>query len=163
MRNFLVLCLAGMFAAGCDYMAPLVAEPELAIDDDVIGVWQRAAGTETERLLVLPLSPKEYLAVYPAGSADAMFARGCRWRSGEINLVQLNWLGTASGRLPQDTRTFQYVSYTLRDNEMRLRLLNPEVVAKDIATPEDLSAAIAANHDHPELFLNEMLFRKIPD
>ena len=43
---------------------------------------------------------------------------------------------------------------------LRLRLLNPDVVAKDIASSEALAKAIADNQGKSDLFREAMVFRK---
>ena len=99
---------------GCDYKVPLVKTPTIGIDAAVVGLWERTdEDGKTESLLVLPLSKQEYLVVFPAGAKDAMFARGCLWRNGAVNLVQLDWFGTARGKVAEDNRTFQFVSYAV--------------------------------------------------
>ncbi len=75
-------------------------------------------------------------------------------------LVQLDWFGTAQGKLPDDNRTFQYAAYKMESDVLRLRLLNPDVVAKDIASSEALAKAIADNQGKSDLFREEMVFRK---
>ncbi len=150
--------------AGCDYTAPLVGTANMPMDSAVVGVWRKTgADNKMERLLVLPLSKLEYLVVFPAGSKDAMFARGCLWRGEATTLVQLDWFGTAQGKLPEDNRTFQYVTYTVASNALTCRLLNPDVVAKDIASSDALIKAIADNKDNPKLFRDNMVFQKVED
>jgi hypothetical protein len=139
----------------------LIRTPEAAIDAAVVGLWQRAgASGQTESLLVLPLSPREYLVVFPAGSKDAMFARGCFWRNKALTLVQLDWFGTAQAKLPEDNRTFQYLSYAVEGSALKFRLLNPEVVPKDVGSSKALTKAILNNKDNPKLFRDDMVFQK---
>lgn len=92
-----------------------------------------------------------------------MFAKGCLWRSAVVTLVQLDWFGTAQGKLPEDGRTFQFVSYTVKGDALRLRLLNPDVVAKEIRSTEALAKAIAGSQDNPRLFRDEMVFHKVKE
>jgi hypothetical protein len=157
----LVAAVCAMLA-GCDYTVPLVKTPSAVIDRAVVGLWRRANDEQDkESLLVLPLGEKEYLVVYPAESKDAMFARGCLCRNASNTLVQLDWFGTAKGKLPDDNRTFQYAAYKVESDVLRLRLLNPDAVAKDIASSDELAKAIADNQGKANLYRDEMVFRRI--
>ncbi len=161
-KRIILTCIVGMLMAGCDYTVPLVRMPEVAIDTDLIGKWERTAkGGEVESLLVLPLSKVEYLVVFPAGEKNEMFAKGCLWSNDSRTLIQLDWIGTAQPKLPENDRTFQYVSSSVEGNTLTLRLLNPDVVSKDIVSSEALAQAIADNKDNPKLFREEMIFQKV--
>lgn len=162
MKSVMLMCVACALLAGCDYTVPLVETPAAEIDATVVGLWQRSGkNAEAENLLVLPLGKHEYLVVFPVGSKDAMFARGCLWRSEAITLIQLDWFGTAQAKLPEDKRTFQFVSYAVEGHSIKLRLLNPDVVTKDLKLSEALAKAIVDNQDNPKLFRGEMVFQKV--
>jgi hypothetical protein len=165
MKKTLLLGLACICLAACDYTTPLVTRPETDIDNAVIGLWQRTDNDgKAESLLVLPWSKREYLVAFPAGTNEAMYARGCLWRGADRTLVQLDWFGTGRGALPDgDGRTFQFVSYKVESNTLRVALLNPEVVSNNLATAEVLIRAVSANKDHPKLFRDDMVFRKAKD
>ncbi len=161
MKRLMLICVTCALLAGCDYTVPLVKAPDAEIDAAVVGLWQRSReGGKKESLLVLPLNKQEYLVVFPVDSKEAMFARGCLWHSAAITLVQLDWFGTAEGKLPEDNRTYQFVSYAIKGDSIRLRLLNPDVVAKDVTSSDALAKAIADNKDNPERFRDEMVFQK---
>lgn len=161
MKKLLIMLCCGMLA-GCEYVVPLVTIPEIEIDGSVIGLWQRSTEDgKTEQLLALPLGPNEYLVSYPAGRKDAMFARACLCRVGDRTLVQLHWIGTAAGKLPDDKRVFQFATYSVEGPTLTVRLLNSEVVKRDLASPEALAAAIAANAANPNLYKEGMVFTRI--
>ncbi len=164
MKKGMLLAVLCILLVGCDYTVALVGTPMVPIDRSVLGLWQRRSNNgQTERLLVLPLKPQEYLVSFPADSPKAMFARGCLWHGGGMTLVQLDWFGTAEGKLPMDARTFQYASYAVSGNTLRTRLLNPEVVKKTVASPAALARAIEADRADPRLFRNEMVFKKVAE
>lgn len=156
--------LMGIFClllVGCDYTVSLVDSPSLDMDKSVVGLWKREKDDgQTEELLVLPLDGCEYMISFPAGTTNAMFARACLWRGSEKVLVQLEWFGTAQGKLPEDNRKFQYASYAVDDDSIAVRLLNPKVAPKNITSAKALAKAIADNKDHPNLFRDEMIFQK---
>lgn len=162
MKRMMIVSAVCLLLASCDYTVPLVKTANIPIDPALVGQWQRTGeDNKIESLLVLPLSKQEYLVVFPAGSKDAMFARGCFWRNDGTTWVQLDWFGTAQGELPEDNRTFQYATYTVESDTLTCRLLNPDVVAKDIASSDALVKAITANKDNPKLFRENMVFRKV--
>jgi hypothetical protein len=164
MKRVLMMSAVCALLAGCDYTVPLVRTAVTPIDTAVVGLWQRTGQDKrVESLLVLPLGTNEYLVAYPAGSKDALFARGCLWSKEGTSLVQLDWIGTAKGGLPENNRTFQYASYTVASNTLSIKLLNPEVAAKDAASSDALVKAITANRDNPDLYRDKMVFRKVQD
>lgn len=161
-RVMLVLLVVGTLLAGCDYTVPLVKTPDIKIDNAITGLWQKTGDTgKIENLLVLPMSEQEYLVTFPAGSENAMFARACLWRGAGLTLVQLNWFGTAQGKVPDDNKTFQLVSCAIEGDTMKVRLLNPDVFPKRVALSDDLAKTIAAKKDDPKLFRAEMVFQKV--
>lgn len=76
-------------------------------------------------------------------------------------LVQLDWFGNARARLPDDSRTFPFASYAVEGDAMVVRLLNPDVVTKDVPSSAALAKAIADNKDNPNLFRDKMVFQKV--
>ena len=164
MKRMILTCIACGLLAGCDYTVPLLTTPNTDIDATAVGLWKRStADGKTESLLVLPLNKQEYLVVFPVGSKDALFARGCLWSNPVTTLVQLDWFGTAEGSLPADNRTFQFVSYAVEGDSIKVRLLNPTVVTKDVKSSDALVKAITDNKDNPDLFRDEMVFQKVKD
>lgn len=161
MKKLLAVVVCGLLT-GCDYTVPLVTSPEIEIDRSVLGLWQTSkAEGGTEQLLVLPLDKCEYLVSYPSGAKDAMFARACLCRTAGMMLVQLKWLGTAEGALPDDNRVFQFVSYSVKGDVLTIRLLNTDLVKSDAASTKELAKAIAGNKDNPGLFKEGMVFTKV--
>ncbi len=164
MKRILIMCLAGVWLAGCDYTVPLVQTPAVDLDNALVGRWQKTGSDGgKDQLLVLPLGQREVLVVFPADTKDAMFARGSLWRQADLVLMQLNWFGTAQGKLPTDTRTYQFASFDIAGDTLRVRLLNPDTVDKAAASTEALQQAILANQANPKLYRDAMTFRKIAE
>ena len=162
MKRLMLMCFACALLAGCDYTVPLVKTPDAGIDSAVVGLWQRSGEDgKMESLLVLPLNKQEYMVSFPAGSTNAMFARACLCRSAAATLVQLEWVGTAQGKLPEDNRVFQFAAYSVARDTITIRLLNADLVNRNVKSPAELAKAIADNKDKPDLFRNEMVFRKV--
>lgn len=153
---------AAVLLAACDYTVPLVTTPRVDIERAAVGLWERTGDQASgERLLILPLGDREYLVSYPSGADNAMFARGALWRGAGLTLAQLDWVGTAQGKLPDDDRTFQFASYVIESGVLRVRLLNPEVVDRDISTTPGLVEAIESNAGDPDLFREALVFRRV--
>lgn len=160
--KILMVLIACAMLVGCDYTVPLVKTPAMGIDNAVVGLWERTGKDgQTERLLVLPLSKQEYLVSFPSSGKDAMFARACLCSTADKTLVQLEWIGTAQGKLPEGNRVFQFVTYSVTGDRVTVRLLNSEVVKKDVVSTGELAKAIAANIDNPNLFREDMVFTKV--
>jgi hypothetical protein len=160
-KKLIAVVVCGLLA-GCEYTVPVVKTPDMDIDSGIVGSWQRTNEEgKVENLLVLPLNKKEYLVSFPAGSKDSMFARACRCRVADKALVQLDWFGTAQGKLPEDNRVFQFATYSLAGDTITVRMLNADVVKKDVKSTEELVKAIADNKDKPDLFRDKMVFRKV--
>lgn len=161
MKKLAILCL-GALLTGCDYTVPLVTTPEVDLDPSILGLWQRPRqNDDPETLIILPLRPKEYFVSFSSDDTKTMYARGAIWRGAGGSLVQLDWFGAADGSVPDDNETFQYASYALVGNKLHVRLLNSNVVSKEIATSDALARAIADNKDNPALFREEMVFTRI--
>lgn len=159
MLVFLVAC--GVLT-GCDYTVPLVKAPEIGIDAGVVGLWKRLKDDgQVESLLVLPLNKQEYMVSFPCDSKDAMFARACLCRCATGTIVQLEWFGTAQAKLPKDNRVFQFAAYSATEDTLRIRMLNADVVKRDVKSSDELARSIEKNKDNPELFKGEMVFKKI--
>jgi len=161
MRIRMALVACGILA-GCDYTVPLVKTPELAVDSGVIGLWERSkADGQKESLLVLPLNKHEHMVSFPAGSENAMFARACLCRAADMTLVQLEWVGTAQGKLPEDNRVFQFATHSVVGDTLTVRMLNADIVKKGVTSSDELAKAIADNKDRPNIFRDKMVFTKV--
>ena len=160
MKALLLLTFC-ILVAGCDYTVPLATTPDLDRDPALIGLWQtKADDGKPQSLLVLPLGIREYLVSFPAGTSDAMFARAFLFRTVDRTLVQVEWIGTAAGKVPEDRRVYQYAAYTLTANELSLRLLNPDVVKRDAVSAGDLTLAMADHAKDSDAFRKPMVFTK---
>ena len=160
MKKFALLVVCGLLA-GCDYTVPLVTTPTLPMDGRVIGLWQQVkTDGGVDSLLVLPLNKAESLISFPAGAKDAMFGRACLCRVGTKTLVQLQWFGTAQGKGVEDDRVFQFADYAVSCDTMKIRLLNSDVVKRDVKSYDELATAIAENTGKTNLFREDMVFKK---
>jgi hypothetical protein len=158
----LLIVLAGCLLAACDYTVPLVTAPGIEIDKSLVGLWQRPnEDGKSDHLLVLPLDGNEYLVSFPSGTQESLFAKACLCRAGEKTLVQLKWFGTSEGKVPDDSRVYQFVSYAIAGEKLNVRFLNTDVVPKSAASTDELAKSIAANKDKTNLFNEVMVFTKV--
>jgi hypothetical protein len=158
----LLIALAAVLLAGCDYTVPLVTTPGIEIDKSVLGLWEATENDgKTEQLAVLPLDKNEYLVSYPNAAKDGLFARACLCRTDDKTLVQLKWVGGADGKAPDDNRVYQFLSYSVSGDKLTVRMLNTDVVKGDVASTKDLAKAIADNRNNPKLFNEATVFTKV--
>ena len=161
MKSLVMLIACGMLV-GCDYTVPLVTAPNVPMDGRVTGLWQRVKPEGgVESLLVLPLNREESMVSFPAGSTNSMFAHACLCRVGNKTLVQLQWFGTAKGSVPEDDRVYQYADYTVTADTISIRMMNSEVVKRDVKSYDELTTAIAENTSKTNLFRDAMVFKKV--
>lgn len=161
-----LLIMAALFLAGCEYEAPLTEEHSIAVDPAVLGLWEPAPDegddpAEDEQLMVLKYSDTEYLIHYPVGK-DGTYYRGYPIRIGGILCVQLRIIGTEDGPSEKDEkRLFHVASYQWIDDKLEIKVLNTDLVSDDLKTTEELREAFLNNKENKELFVDPGLFRKI--
>ncbi len=160
----IVSCLMALFLLnGCEYEWPLVAQPEEEIDQRLVGVWRRELSDgDEERLLIFPMSDREYLVSFPVGATDAMFARAALWREEGMTLVQLEWFGNAKALVPNDEPRYQYASYQMENGRLEIRLVNSSIVGGKQESAEALKAAILAKREDPAFYRESKTFTKVP-
>jgi len=161
-KRLLAICLFCFGLAGCDYSVPLVETPSISRDDAVLGSWEkRLVNGELQRLLILPMDDREYLVVFPAKSKNAMFSRAALWSGPWGKWAQLDWLGTEDGEIPENDLTYQFAMYTVDEDELIIQLLNPDIVSGKKKSALEIEKSIVENHNHPRLFREAMIFRKV--
>ena len=161
MKPSLILALCA-FLVGCEFTVPLVKDPAVDINPALLGLWQRSEENgKVEKLLILPLAEREYLVSWPAVDEDAMYARTCLTKTGDIPLAQLKWFGTAKGALADDNRVYQFANYAVEGETLTIRMLNADLVGREVASSEALEAAILQNEGAANLFRESMVFRKV--
>jgi hypothetical protein len=155
-----MLAAACLMIAGCDYTVPLAKTPVGDADPALAGLWRRPLNDRTENLLVLPLSPREWMVAYPAASPDAMYARA--WPAGPAR-VQLQWIGTGKGNRPENDRVYQLADFSIAGDTLTIRVINAKVAGANAASPEELARAVEANKDDPGFYQEAMVFKRVKD
>ena len=157
-----VSCALWLLLAGCVYEVPLVTESKQDVNKDLLGRWETVGDDgRLMPLLVLPWGAREYLVQYPATDKDGLFFRAFVAQTGDEPLLQFQCLGTSAGQLPDSPRVYHYGTFRLNGKQLVLRLINPEVVSKDIKTPQALAQAIAERRGQPDLFGDQTVFTRV--
>jgi hypothetical protein len=131
------------------------------MDSALVGLWARTnAQNRAEGLLVLPFNKQEYMISYPPDAKNGLFAKACLCNCAGKTFVQLQWLGTTKGTVPEDNRVYQFATYELSGQELRVLMLDTSVISKDTKTSVELIKAIEDNKDDPGLFREPMVFTK---
>ena len=148
------LALTVLLRAGCEYTSPLTKEHNIAIDSDVLGLWEPIPdeGEESkqdERMVILKFSDTEYMVHYPFGE-DGLYFRCYPIKIGGISCIQLQVIGSFDG--PPENVLFHVVSYQLTNDELKIRILNTHLVDDDLK-----------HKDNKELFTDPERFRKIKE
>jgi hypothetical protein len=162
----LLMIVAGLLAAGCEYQAPLTDEHRMPVDPAVLGLWESvpdgygSSDTNRERMIVLKYSETEYLVHYPTGK-DGQYFRGYPMKIADVPCVQVQLIGAATGDVKNEAPKYHVVSYTLSNGELSLMTLNTAVVDKTLKGSAALRKAFEKNKDNKELFANPGKFRKV--
>lgn len=156
----LLVAAACAALVGCDYTVPLAKGPAGEADAALVGLWQRTQNGQPENLVVLPLGRQELLVAYPATSKDAMYARAWSARGAGLSLIQLQWIGTGQGAVPDDAKVFQLAAYTITGDTLTIRTINPDVAGGASKSPEDLARALDANKGNEDSRRPEMVFTR---
>ena len=160
----LFVCALCILTAGCVYEVPLATESRQEVNRQLLGLWQTVSDDGTvNTLLVLPWGDREYLVEYPCRLEDGLFFRAFVAQTGETPIMQFRLLGTAKGQLPENRSVYHYGTFRVDARELVLRLINPDVVSKDLASSAALAQAISDNREHPALFNNQTVFRRVTE
>lgn len=150
-----------VFLVGCEYSVSLTESPDLEIDKAVLGLWERTVdGDRVENVLVLPLDEKEYLVFY-SEKHSGLYARAGLVKIGDKTLVQIKWLGTSEGGLPDSDDVYQYATYDVNADSLTVQLMNSGLISTGIKTTEALTKAVQDNLNNPEFVKEAMVFTKV--
>ncbi len=165
MGMFVIFLVAlSVFGMGCDYPVALVDTPTLEMDAALVGRWEHLDRRgRRNRLLVLPMDAKAYLVVLTHEDEASLYARATKWEQGKRSLVQLDWIGTGEGVVPDDDATFQYVKYEVEGDALRFRLLSTAVVPDDVVSVDALIQLMEEHKDNPALFRRESVYRRVDE
>lgn len=159
MKNLPLLFLF-VFLIGCEYSVPLIQSPDKNIDRAVLGLWERTVDIRSEKLLVLPLDENEYLVSY-SDRDGGMFARAGLAEVGGKTFVQIKWLGTNEGGLPDTDQVYQYATYEVNKTSLSVQMMSRDVISPEVKSTDELSKAIQENLENSDLLKEAMVFKKV--
>ncbi len=164
-RLFPVLAVLGAaILSSCLYDEPLAENSGIRIDPELLGLWERQPDDPSERadwMMVLKWSDTEYLVHQPAGD-EGIYYRAYPIGPGGVSCIQLEVLGSGSGPVEEGSAgRFHVASCHLRDGQLVVKSINPELVAKELKTRKALQQAFLERRDDPHLFTEPMLFRRV--
>lgn len=165
-KLFLPLMAAAILTAGCVHHVPLSTEHTIAIDYDLLGLWERvpgeAKGDPTEDLmLILQWSETEYVAQNPMGEKGDIY-RAYPVEIGGRQVLQAQALGSSWGEVYEGDRVvYPILEYRIVEGILMISTLNPQVVDEHIADSEALREAFLANINRQDLFEAPSHFRKV--
>jgi len=153
-----------LFIAGCQYLAPLALEHNIPIDPSVIGLWEEVPEGDKpsdpdDRMLILKYSDTEYLVHYPTRK-DEGYYRAYPVKVDGISCVQIQQIGTAEGDF-KDARKYHVVSYSISSGELEIKVLNTDLVDKNLQDTALLKQAFLEKKDNKDLFTNPGRFRRV--
>ncbi len=161
MKNITILAVCALIG-GCVYTVPLVKTPKIEIGSAVVGLWELQENKESpERMLVLPLSKKECLVSY--SDKETLYFRACLAKVADKTIVQLQVIGGGGGGVPDDNRIYQYAEYKVEGDTLTVRMLNDEVIDRDIDSTRALTKAIKKHIDDPNLFKDAGVFKRVKE
>ena len=154
-----------LFIAGCEYLAPLAEEHNIAVDPAVIGLWEEVPEGDKppdpdDRMLILKYSDTEYLVHYPTRK-DEGYYRAYPIKVDGISCVQIQLIGTADGDIKKGERKYQVATYSISNGELEIKTLNTDLVDKDLRDTASIKQAFLKNKDNKDLFTNPGKFRRV--
>ena len=157
-----VLLVLGL--TGCEYEVPLVEKKDIPVDEAILGLWEQVPGKDEtgspQEMLVLKYTDTEYLVHYPTGK-DGMYFRAYPIKIDGKIYVQTQLIGTRDGNIEKKDRRYHVVSYKLSDGQFEMRILNADLVDKNLTDSAKLMEAFLKNKDNKDLFKEPGKFRKV--
>lgn len=168
MKPAIMLVIAVALAlsfAGCQYLAPLSEEHNIAIDPSVVGLWEEVPEGDKpsdpdDRMLILKYSDTEYLVHYPT-KKDEMYYRAYPVKVAGLNCVQIQLIGTAEGDITRGDRKYQVVTYSMSKGELEIKTMNTDLIDKNLRDTGSIREAFLNNKDNRDLFRNPGKFRRV--
>ena len=143
-----VICLCALTFSACQYDVPITSGPTRNVQERLLGNWTSADGQE--KLKLRKFDDSTYIVYY-----DGDLFRAYHSDIGEISFATVQ-------DLDSNDRKYAYVIWKLSDDAKRLRLrnINDKVVPKETKDSATVVALLTKNARNPELFGEEIEFRK---
>jgi len=134
--------------SACQYEVPITSAPTRKVQEQLLGNWKSSDGKE--ELKVRSLDDNVYIVYY-----DGDLFRAYHSDVAETPFVSVQDLNSRD-------RKFAYVVWKLSDDgkDLRMRSVNDKVIPKEIRDSTAIAALLTKNARNPELFGEEIEFRK---
>ena len=146
----MALVMAVILTAGCVHQAPLTTEHSIAIDPEILGLWERVPGESKgdpteDRMVILKWSDTEYVAQSPMGEKGD-FYRAYPVEIGGRHLIQAESLGSSWGEIYKGERVdYPILTYRIVEGILIISTLNPRVIDINITDTDILRETFLAN------------------
>jgi hypothetical protein len=140
-----VVCLC---IGACEYEVPITSSPTRNVQEELLGNWVSMDGKENMR--VRRLDDSTYIVYY-----DGDLFRAYHSDVAETPFASVQDLNSNDGKYP-------YVVWKLSDDDkhLSLRNVNRKVIPKETRDSATVAALLTKNMRNPELFGEEIEFRK---
>jgi hypothetical protein len=142
------ICLCVLVFSACNYEVPITSSPTRKVQEELLGNWVSLDGKENMR--VRRLDDSTYVVYY-----DGDLFRAYHSDVAEIPFTTVQDLNSSD-------RKYAYVIWKLSDDgkNLRLRSVNDKVVPKETKDSAGVVALLTKNARNPELFGEEIEFKK---
>jgi hypothetical protein len=143
-----VVCLSILALSACEYEVPITSSPTRKVQEQLLGNWISLDGKENMR--VRRLDDSTYIVYYD----------GDLFRAYHSDVAETPFASVQD--LNSDDRKYAYVIWKLSDNDehLSLRNVNRKVIPKETRDSAAVAALLTKNVRNPELFGEEIEFRK---
>jgi hypothetical protein len=134
--------------AGCNYEVPITSSPTRKVQERLLGNWTSSDGKEEMR--IRRLDDSIYIVYY-----DGDLFRAYHSDIAEIAFVSVQDLNSAD-------RKYAYIVWKLSEDgrHLSLRNVSDKVIPKETKDSATVVALLTKNADNPELFGEEIEFRR---
>ena len=167
MKKYLMpIVVAIILTACCVHQAPITTEHAIAIDWDLLGLWEAVPGEAKDdptedQMLILKWSETEYLAQFPRGEKGDFYRAYPVEIDGRL-LLQAQSLGSDWGDIHEGDRVvYPILTYRIVEGILMISTLNTQVVDDKITDGDALREAIIANINRQDLFEPPTHFRRV--
>jgi len=142
------ICLCVLVFNACNYEVPITSSPTRKVQEQLLGNWVSLDGKENMR--VRRLDDSTYVVYY-----DGDLFRAYHSDVAETPFATVQDLNSSD-------RKYAYIIWKLSDDgkNLRLRNVNDKVVPKETKDSAAVAALLTKNARNPELFGEEIEFRK---
>jgi hypothetical protein len=142
------ICLCILVFNACEYEVPITSSPTRKVQEQLLADWTSADGKE--KLKLRSLDDSIYIVYYD----------GDLFRAYHSDVAEMPFASVQD--LNSSDRKYAYVIWKLSDDgkNLRLRSVNDKVIPKETRDPASVVAFLTKNARNPELFGEEIEFKK---